>query len=323
MLAIGLVALMFTGNLGQSFFIGTVSQSDIANSLNLSTGEFGCVLCPLHHDSRGISWCCIYLKKIKGQETGLDCSSALLPCLVLTQLLPGWFLLTTSPWLNPRCHWLGLVRLVGGQGLMTLLGSTFGWRREFTLNRGRCSWACVSLGMPLGLKLFIAPVYRLINGCWVGSRISGGSSRLLSLLAVVVIMFIAPWPDCNTGNANVVGSVQNQRPQPDLLEKNVSGWLFSHFDHGFAGHNWQVFLFFQGTKWQRDFKCLPPRPMLWLNGDGHAPVFPEALLGGRWIDEFRSVRAARTLKSDCHLLLANFISWRLIRLGGNAGVFDI
>ena len=202
LLAIGFIAL-FTGNLGQSFFIG-LFQSDIANSLNLSAGEFGAVYAALTMISG-------FLVLHYGQK--LDwIAPRRYALLVLTALLTGVILLTTSPWLIPAVIGLGLVRLCG-QGLMTHFGSTLAGR-EFTVNRGR-ALGLVSLGMPLG-EIILAPVIALLIG-WLSWQQIWWAVAAIIFLIWIVLLFMAPWPEAPEIKRDSSGN-QIKGPNP-LLEK--------------------------------------------------------------------------------------------------------
>lgn len=102
LLAIGFIAL-FTGNLGQSFFIG-LFQSDIANSLNLSTGEFGAVYAALTMTSG-------FLVLHFGQK--LDwIAPRRYALLVLTALLTGGDFIDHLSLVNSSRYWFGFSPLM-------------------------------------------------------------------------------------------------------------------------------------------------------------------------------------------------------------------
>ena len=179
LLAVSFIAL-FTGNLGQSFFIG-LFQQDIAQSLGLSAGEFGGVYAVITmlsgflvmHFGAKLDW-------IAPRRYAL---------LVLSALLSGVLLLTLSPWLLTAIIGLGLVRLCG-QGLMTHFGSTLAGR-EFTVNRGR-ALGLVSLGMPFG-EILLPPLLAILIGWLSWQQIWWAVALLIAVLWLLLILF-APWP---------------------------------------------------------------------------------------------------------------------------------
>ena len=285
LLAIGFIAL-FTGNLGQSFFIG-LFQSDIANSLNLSAGEFGAVYAALTMISG-------FLVLHYGQK--LDwIAPRRYALLVLTALLTGVILLTTSPWLIPAVIGLGLVRLCG-QGLMTHFGSTLAGR-EFTVNRGR-ALGLVSLGMPLG-EIILAPVIALLIWWAVAAII---------FLIWIVLLFMAPWPEAPEIKRDSSGN-QIKGPNP-LLEKRF--WLIIPLTMALPVTLTGIFIF--QAQMTLDLNATTTTYALGLTAMGVAR-FPGALLGGRWIDELGVSLLARIYLMPFALAII-----LAVIVGGNAGV---
>jgi len=293
LLAIGFVAL-FTGNLGQSFFIG-LFQSDIANSLNLSAGEFGAVYAALTMISG-------FLVLHYGQK--LDwIAPRRYALLVLTALFTGVILLTTSPWLIPAVIGLGLVRLCG-QGLMTHFGSTLAGR-EFTLNRGR-ALGLVSLGMPLG-EIILAPVIALLIGWLSWQQIWWGVAAVIFLLWVV-LLFMAPWPDAPEIKRDSSGN-KIQGPNP-MLEKRF--WLIIPLTMALPVTLTGIFIF--QAQMTMDLNATTTAYALGLTAMGIAR-FPGSLLGGRWVDEWGVALLARL-----YLIPFAFSIILAVLIGGNAGI---
>jgi len=293
LLAIGFVAL-FTGNLGQSFFIG-LFQSDIANSLNLSAGEFGAVYAALTMISG-------FLVLHYGQK--LDwIAPRRYALLVLTALFTGVILLTTSPWLIPAVIGLGLVRLCG-QGLMTHFGSTLAGR-EFTLNRGR-ALGLVSLGMPLG-EIILAPVIALLIGWLSWQQIWWGVAAVIFLLWLL-LLFMAPWPDAPEIKRDSSGN-KIKGPNP-MLEKRF--WLIIPLTMALPVTLTGIFIF--QAQMTTDLNATTTAYALGLTAMGIAR-FPGALLGGRWIDELGVSLLARLYLMPFALAII-----LAVIVGGNAGV---
>lgn len=293
LLAIGFIAL-FTGNLGQSFFIG-LFQSDIANSLNLSTGEFGAVYAALTMTSG-------FLVLHFGQK--LDwIAPRRYALLVLTALLTGVILLTTSPWLIPAVIGLGLVRLCG-QGLMTHFGSTLAGR-EFTVNRGR-ALGLVSLGMPLG-EIILAPIIALLLG-WLSWQQIWWAVAVVIFLIWLSLLFMAQWPDAPEIKRDSSGN-KIKGPNP-MLEKRF--WLIIPLTMALPVTLTGIFIY--QAQMTTDLNATTTAYALGLTLMGIAR-FPGALLGGRWIDELGVALLAR-------LYLAPFALAIIVAVlvDGNAGI---
>ena len=293
LLAIGFIAL-FTGNLGQSFFIG-LFQSDIANSLNLSAGEFGAVYAALTMASG-------FLVLHFGQK--LDwIAPRRYALLVLTALLTGVILLTTSPWLIPALIGLGLVRLCG-QGLMTHFGSTLAGR-EFTINRGR-ALGLVSLGMPLG-EIILAPVIALLIG-WLSWQQIWWAVALVILLIWLMLLLLAKWPEAPEIKRDSSGN-KIKGPNP-MLEKRF--WLIIPLTMALPVTLTGIFIF--QSQMTTDLNATTTAYALGLTAMGIAR-FPGALLGGRWIDELGVSLLARLYLAPFALAII-----LAVLVGGNAGV---
>ncbi len=293
LLAIGFIAL-FSGNLGQSFFIG-LFQSDIAHSLNLSAGEFGAVYAALTMASG-------FLVLHFGQK--LDwIAPRRYALLVLTALLAGVILLTTSPWLIPALIGLGLVRLCG-QGLMTHFGSTLAGR-EFTINRGR-ALGLVSLGMPLG-EIILAPVIALLLG-WLSWQQIWWAVAAVIFLIWLMLLLLAKWPEAPEIKRDSSGN-KIKGPNP-MLEKRF--WLIIPLTMALPVTLTGIFIF--QSQMTLDLNATTTAYALGLTAMGIAR-FPGALLGGRWIDELGVSLLARL-----YLAPFAFAIILAILVGGNAGV---
>jgi predicted MFS family arabinose efflux permease len=293
LLAIGFIAL-FSGNLGQSFFIG-LFQSDIAHSLNLSAGEFGAVYAALTMASG-------FLVLHFGQK--LDwIAPRRYALLVLTALLAGVILLTTSPWLIPALIGLGLVRLCG-QGLMTHFGSTLAGR-EFTINRGR-ALGLVSLGMPLG-EIILAPVIALLLG-WLSWQQIWWAVAAVIFLIWLMLLLLAKWPEAPEIKRDSSGN-KIKGPNP-MLEKRF--WLIIPLTMALPVTLTGIFIF--QSQMTLDLNATTIAYALGLTAMGIAR-FPGALLGGRWIDELGVSLLARL-----YLAPFAFAIILAILVGGNAGV---
>ncbi|MAL48327.1 MAG: MFS transporter [Methylophaga sp.] len=293
LLAIGFIAL-FSGNLGQSFFIG-LFQSDIAHSLNLSAGEFGAVYAALTMASG-------FLVLHFGQK--LDwIAPRRYALLVLTALLAGVILLTTSPWLIPALIGLGLVRLCG-QGLMTHFGSTLAGR-EFTINRGR-ALGLVSLGMPLG-EIILAPVIALLLG-WLSWQQIWWAVAAVIFLIWLMLLLLAKWPEAPEIKRDSSGN-KIKGPNP-MLEKRF--WLIIPLTMALPVTLTGIFIF--QSQMTLDLNATTTAYALGLTAMGIAR-FPGALLGGRWIDELGVSLLARL-----YLAPFAFAIILAVLVGGNAGV---
>ena len=293
LLAIGFIAL-FTGNLGQSFFIG-LFQSDIADSLNLTTGEFGAVYAALTMASG-------FLVLHFGQK--LDwIAPRRYALLVLTALMTGVILLTTSPWLIPAVIGLGLVRLCG-QGLMTHFGSTLAGR-EFTVNRGR-ALGLVSLGMPLG-EIILAPIIAVLIG-WLSWQAIWWAVATVIFLIWLVLLLIPRWPDAPEIKRDQHGK-KIPGPNP-MREKRF--WLIIPLTMALPVTLTGIFIY--QAQMTSDLTATTTAYALGLTMMGLAR-FPGALLGGRWIDELGVALLARVYLLP--FALAIILS---VLVGGNTGV---
>ncbi|MDX1572753.1 MAG: MFS transporter [Methylophaga sp.] len=293
LLAISFIAL-FSGNLGQSFFIG-LFQQDIAQSLNLSAGEFGTVYAAITmvsgflvmHFGAKLDW-------IAPRRYAL---------LVLTALLTGVALLTLSPWLITAIIGLGLVRLCG-QGLMTHFGSTLAGR-EFTVNRGR-ALGVVSLGMPFG-EILLPPLLAILIGWLSWQQIWWAVTILIAIMWLLLFTF-SPWPAAPVIQRDASGN-KIQGPNP------LREWRF-----------WQIIpltmalpvtltgIFIYQAQMTGDLNATTTAYALGLMAMGLAR-FPGSLMGGRWVDEWGVSLLARV-----YLLPFALAIIAAVIVGGSAGV---
>lgn len=293
LLAIGFIAL-FTGNLGQSFFIG-LFQTDIAKALQLSTSGFGLVYAALTmtsgflvlHFGPKIDWI----------------SPRRYASWVLTTLLLGLLLLTLSPWLIPAIIGLGLVRLCG-QGLMTHFGMTL-TGREFTLNRGR-ALGIVSLGMPMG-EILLAPLLAILIG-WLSWQQIWWALGLVILLFWIGLLLFAPWPAAPEMQRDSHGR-QIKGPNP-MRDKRF--WLIIPLTMALPVTLTGIFIY--QAQMTLDLNASTTAYALGLTAMGIFR-FPGALLGGRWVDELGVATLAKI-----YLLPFALSILCAIWLGGNIGV---
>lgn len=255
---------VFTGNLGQSFFIG-LFQSDISQHLDITAGQFGSTYAAITmtsgflvmHFGPKIDW-------IAPRRYAL---------MVLSALFIGVLMLTLSPWWGLAVFGLGLQRLCG-QGLMTHLGSTLAGR-EFTLNRGR-ALGLVSLGMPSG-EIILPPVIALLVTWLTWQEIWWSIVAVLAVMWFLLILFV-DWPD----------APRQKKSKHEAEEKGPSPMRERRF--------WMLIpmlmvlpitltgIFIYQAQMTEDLGATATTYALALTGLGISR-FPGALLGGRWIDE--------------------------------------
>ncbi|MCX4193287.1 MFS transporter [Methylophaga sp. OBS1] len=263
---------VFTGNLGQSFFIG-LFQSDISQHLDITAGQFGSIYAAITmtsgflvmHFGPKIDW-------IAPRRYAL---------MVLSALFIGVLMLTLSPWWGLAVFGLGLQRLCG-QGLMTHLGSTLAGR-EFTLNRGR-ALGLVSLGMPSG-EIILPPVIALLVTWLTWQEIWWSIVAVLAVMWFLLILFV-DWPE----------APRQKKSKNEAAEKGPSPMRERRF--------WMLIpmlmvlpitltgIFIYQAQMTEDLGATATTYALALTGLGISR-FPGALLGGRWIDELGVTTLAR------------------------------
>lgn len=292
LLAIGFLA-MFTGSLGQSFFIG-LFQQDIATHLHISAGEFGTMYAAITilsgfmvlHFGPKIDW-------IAPRFYVMSISLA---------LLLGVILLTTSPWLWLAIAGLALVRFCG-QGLMLHFGSTL-TGREFTVNRGR-ALGLVSLGMPLGEILL--PPFIALMALLSWQQIWWAVTALLLLLWLALFIW-APWPQ----NPAISKDGTRHKPQGPNPMREKRFWQIIPLTMALPVTLTGIFIY--QAQMTTDLGASTAVYALGLAVMG-AARFPGALLGGRWVDEWGVALLTRVylIPFAVAILLA-------VAAGGNTGV---
>ncbi len=288
---------VFTGNLGQSFFIG-LFQSDISQHLNISAGEFGSIYAAITmtsgflvmHFGPKIDW-------IAPRRYVL---------VVLSALFIGVLMLTLSPWWGLAVFGLGLQRLCG-QGLMTHFGSTLAGR-EFTLNRGR-ALGLVSLGMPSG-EIILPPVIALLVTWLTWQQIWWSIVAVLVVMWVLLLLLI-DWPE----------APRKKKSKNETHEKGPSPMRERRF--------WMLIpmlmvlpitltgIFIYQAQLTEDLGATATTYAFALTALGISR-FPGALLGGRWIDELGVTTLAKLylVPFAVALLAASLI-------GGNIAIWII
>jgi MFS transporter, DHA1 family, purine base/nucleoside efflux pump len=294
LLAIAFLAV-FTGNLGQSFFIG-LFQVSISQQLNLTAGEFGNIYAAITISGG-------FLVMYFGPKIDwvLPKRYALF---VLSALTLGLLLLTLSSWWVLGVLGLGLLRL-SGQGLMTHFGLIL-TGREFTKTRGR-ALGLMGLAMPSG-EIILPPLIALmlvwLNWQQVWWCILAG----LLVLWFCLYMFV-DWPDApQTKQAIKAQTVQTKNPMRELRF-----WLLIPMLLVLPMTLTGIFLY--QAQLTYDLGASTTTYALALTAMG-LTRFPIALLGGRWVDDLGVGLLARTylLPYAAALLIA-------VLIGGNLGVW--
>jgi predicted MFS family arabinose efflux permease len=288
---------VFTGNLGQSFFIG-LFQADISSYLDISAGEFGSIYAAITmtsgflvmHFGPKIDW-------IAPRKYAL---------MVLSALFIGVLMLTLSPWWVLALFGLGLQRLCG-QGLMTHLGSTLAGR-EFTTNRGK-ALGLVSLGMPSG-EIILPPTIALLAVWLSWQQIWWSLLLMLAVLWTLLLLFV-DWPQAPRQKKTNSGE-QDKGPSP-MRERRF--WMLIPMLMILPITLTGIFIY--QAQMTEDLGASATAYAFALTGLGISR-FPGALLGGRWIDEFGVIMLARLyLLPFAIALLAGAL------IGGSAGIWII
>jgi predicted MFS family arabinose efflux permease len=286
---------VFTGNLGQSFFIG-LFQTDISAHLGISAGEFGTLYATITmisgflvmHFGPKIDWIAP-----KHYAT-----------FVLLGLTLGILALTLSPWWLLAVFGFGLQRLCG-QGLMTHLGSTLAGR-EFSVNRGR-ALGLVSLGMPSG-EVILPPLVAFLAIYFQWQVIWWAILGVLILLWLMLLTQVE-WPSAPRSKPNKT-EVHDDKPSP---MRELRFWLLIPMLMVLPITLTGIFIY--QAHLTADLGASTTTYALALTAMGLAR-FPGALLGGKWIDEFGVTTLAKLylLPFAIALVLAAWI-------GGNLGVW--
>ncbi|WP_417500010.1 MFS transporter [Methylophaga sp.] len=286
---------VFTGNLGQSFFIG-LFRTDISEYLNISAGEFGSIYAVITmisgflvmHFGPKIDW-------IAPRRYVLS---------VLIVLTIGVLMLTLSPWWGLCVFGLGLQRLCG-QGLMTHFGSTLAGR-EFSTNRGK-ALGLVTLGMPTG-EIILPPIIALMAVSFSWQQVWWSILAVLIGLWALLILFV-DWPPAPR-QKHEHKQHKDAGPSPT---RDLRFWLLLPMLMVLPITLTGIFIY--QAQMTKDLLASPTTYALALTGLGIAR-FPGALLGGRWIDEYGATTLAK-------LYLIPFALALLIAatVGGDMGIW--
>jgi MFS transporter, DHA1 family, purine base/nucleoside efflux pump len=294
LLAVAFLAV-FTGNLGQSFFIG-LFQVPISQHLNLSAGEFGNIYAAITiaggflvlHFGPKIDW-------ILPRRYAL---------LVLSTLTIGLLLLTLSSWWILGILGLGLLRLCG-QGLMTHLGSTLA-SREFTHNRGR-ALGLIGLAMPSG-EIILPPLTALLLVWFNWQQVWWCILAFIITLWLYLFIFV-DWPKVPKAKENT----HNQHSHDPNPIRELRFWLLIPMLLVLPVTLTGIFIY--QAQLTHDLGASTTTYAIALTTMGLIR-FPIALLGGRLIDELGVSLLARfyLLPYAVALLTAALI-------GGNLGLW--
>jgi len=294
LLAIAFLAV-FTGNLGQSFFIG-LFQTSISEQFNLSAGEFGSIYSAITiiggflvmHFGPKIDW-------VSPKRYALT---------LLITLTIGLLILTLSPWWALGILGLGLLRLCG-QGLMTHLGSTLAGR-EFSANRGR-ALGFVGLAMPSG-EIILPPLTTLLL-VWLSWQQVWLCILTIILILWLYLFFFVAWPDAPhehkaAADKHLLGSNPIRELRFWLLMPMLLALPFT-----LTG------IFVYQAQMTEHLDAHTTTYAFALTSMGLIR-FPMALLGGHWIDELGVTLIARFYLLPFMIALSG-----ATLLGGNIGIW--
>jgi len=294
LLSIAFLAV-FTGNLGQSFFIG-LFQAPISDQLNLSAGEFGSIYSAITifggfmvmYFGPKIDW-------IAPKRYAL---------ILLLALSFGLVILTLSPWWALGILGLGLLRLCG-QGLMTHLGSTLAGR-EFSLNRGR-ALGFVGLAMPSG-EIILPPLTALLLLWLTWQQVWWCILGIIITLWICLFVFV-DWPDAPHQHKTAANK-QGQGLNP---LRELRFWLLIPMLLALPFTLTGIFVY--QAQMTESLGASTATYALALTGMGLIR-FPMALLGGRWIDDLGVTVIARFYLIPFSMALAAAAIF-----GGNLGIW--
>jgi predicted MFS family arabinose efflux permease len=264
LLSIAFLAV-FTGNLGQSFFIG-LFQAPISEQLNLSAGQFGGIYSAITifggfmvmYFGPKIDW-------VSPKRYALT---------LLIALSLGLLILTLSPWWALGVVGLGLLRLCG-QGLMTHLGSTLAGR-EFSVNRGR-ALGFVGLAMPSG-EIILPPLTALLL-VWLTWQQVWWCILAIIIIGWLCLFMFVDWPDApHQHKAAADKSLQGGASPLRELRFWLLMPMLSALPFTLTG------IFVYQAQMTEQLGASTTTYALALTGMGMIR-FPMALVGGRWIDE--------------------------------------
>ncbi|WP_409522718.1 MFS transporter [Nitrincola sp. MINF-07-Sa-05] len=299
LLAIAFLAI-FSGNLGQSFFIG-LFQEPIATQLDISAGEFGSLYATVTLISGFL---------VLRFGPSVDWTSPRRYALqVLTGLLFGIALLTLSPWWLGAAIGLLLIRLCG-QGLFTHLGNTL-TGREFTQLRGR-ALGLVGLGMPAG-EMLLPPLVALLLLALAWHQVIWLIATVLVLLWLVLFVTL-DWPDSphKASTRAEKKAIRKRGPNP-MRERRF--WLLLPMLMALPVTMTGMFIY--QAQMTRDLNASITAYALGLAAMGLARL-PGSLIGGKWVDQFGVATLARwnLLPFVLMMLLGTLI-------GGDIGIWLI
>lgn len=294
LLAIAFLAV-FTGNLGQSFFIG-LFQAPISEQLSLSTGEFGSIYSAITITGG-------FLVMFFGPK--IDWVSPKRYALtLLISLTLGLLILTLSPWWVLGIFGLGLLRLCG-QGLMTHLGSTLAGR-EFSANRGR-ALGFVGLAMPSG-EIILPPLTTLLL-IWLTWQQVWWVILAIIITCWLCLFVFVDWPQAP--HAHKTAAKQALEGKSPMRELRF--WLLMPMLLALPFTLTGIFVY--QAQMTENLGASTTTYALALTSMGLIR-FPMALLGGRWIDELGVMLIARFYLLPFAVALATAAF-----LGGNIGIW--
>lgn len=286
---------VFTGNLGQSFFIG-LFQIPISQQLNLSAGDFGNIYAIITiasgflvmHFGPKIDW-------ISPKRYAL---------LVLSTLTIGLLLLTLSSWWLLGILGLGLLRLCG-QGLMTHLGLTL-TGREFTLNRGR-ALGLMGLAMPSG-EIILPPLIALLL-VWLNWQQVWWCILIFIIILWICVFIFVDWPDAPQAKHDA----NNRHIHSPNPMRELRFWLLIPMLLVLPMTLTGIFLY--QSQLTHDLSASTTTYAIALTAMGLIR-FPIVLLGGRWVDEL-----GLSLLARFYLLPYAIALLTAALLGGNIGIW--
>lgn len=294
LLAIAFLAV-FTGNLGQSFFIG-LFQEPISQQLHLSAGEFGGIY-------SAITIFGGFMVMFFGPKIDWVSPKRYAMTLLIALTL-GMLALTLSPWWALGVLGLGLVRLCG-QGLMTHLGSTLAGR-EFNHNRGR-ALGFIGLAMPSGE--IILPTLSALLLVWLTWQQVWWSILAFLIIAWLCLFIFVDWPNApHEHKAAADKHIQGSSPMRELRF-----WLLMPMLVALPFTLTGIFVY--QAQMIEHLGASTTTYALALTGMGMIR-FPMALLGGRWLDQWGVKLIARF-----YLLPFAMALLTAALLGGNTGIW--
>lgn len=294
LLSIAFLAV-FTGNLGQSFFIG-LFQDPISKQLSLSASEFGGIY-------SGITIFGGFLVMYFGPK--IDWVSPKRYALTLLSILTiGLLVLTLSPWWALGVVGLGLLRLCG-QGLMTHLGSTLAGR-EFSINRGR-ALGFVGLAMPSG-EIILPPLTALLL-VWLTWQQVWWCILAVILICWLCLFLFVDWPNAPHEH-KAAADKKLQGPSPI---RELRFWLLVPMLSALPFTLTGIFVY--QAQMTEHLGASTATYAFALTGMGMIR-FPMALLGGRWLDEL-----GVNLMARLYLLPFTLALLAVALLGGSIGIW--